>query len=390
MVTFNIPRGIAAGLVGLLGVAMIGLPVSGAGAAQGASTGASFGKAAALQSRMWRPDGTVKVVATHGTTFYLGGDFKNLWNSGLTKSQRRVRIAALSSKTGAPVKAFHPHANGEVDAIAVFRHALYIGGDFTKVNGKSRHHLAVLRLSTGKLLPVKGLRLDGPVYSLLHLRKRLYVGGDFRHVGKVHQARLFSVNPSGHLAKGWPSSPRGANGPVFSLAAAPGHKAVLVGGHFHQLVDKPKVNLGAVNRSGRLMKWTPPAACLRDCPVRDLAANRKLIYAGIDGPGGRVRAYRWSTGRTAWGDKTDGDVDAVALVGDTVLIGGHFTEVSNLAHRMFAVVDSTTGAVSDRTETTSGSSFPGILDIRVSHGVALLGGGFDDVAGQSRLAAVAP
>ncbi|HEX3931405.1 MAG TPA: hypothetical protein VHW64_11910 [Nocardioides sp.] len=390
MATFKIRRGMPAGLVGLLAIAMIGLPVSGAGAAQGGSTGKSSGKLSALQSRMWRPDGTVNVVATHGKSFYIGGDFKNVWNSSLTKSQRRVRIAALSSKTGAPIKAFHPHANGEVDAIAVFHRALYIGGDFTKVNGKSRHHLAVLRLSTGKLLPVKGLRLDGPVYSLLHLRNRLYVGGDFRYVGKVHQARLFSVNPSGHLAEGWPASPRGANGPVFSLAAAPGHKAVLVGGHFHQLLNKPKVNLGAVSLRGRLMKWTPPAVCLRDCPVRDLVASRKLVYAGIDGPGGRIRAYRWSTGRTAWADKTDGDVDAVALVGDTVLIGGHFTEVSDLAHKMFAIVDSATGAVSDRVETSSGTTFPGILDIRVSHGVALLGGAFDDVAGQGRLAAVAP
>ncbi|MGC4109558.1 MAG: hypothetical protein QM747_03845 [Nocardioides sp.] len=389
MVSFNVRRGVSAGTGILVAVGMAALPLASSGA-QAAGGSAKADKVSVLQSGLWHPDGDVDVIVSHGKRIYVGGAFRAMVNPSASTSQPRPRIAAVNSQTGALIKAFHPHVNGEVQAIAIFHKNLYIGGDFTKVNGKARHHIAALRLKDSKLMPAKGLRLDGPVYSLLHLGKRLYVGGDFRYIGKRHQARLFAVNSSGHRAEGWPSSVRGANGPVFSLAAAPGHKAVLVGGHFHQLNNKAKANLGAIDLRGKLLKWAPPAVCLRDCPVRDLAANRSLVFAGIDGPGGRVRAYKWSNGKTAWADKTDGDVTAVAVRGSTLLMGGHFSEVSDLPHHMFAVVDAATGAVSDRVETTSGSDYPGVLDIRVSKGVALLGGAFDDIAGQGRLAAVAP
>lgn len=390
MFLVTVRRGVSAGVGSLLALGLAALPLTTGGPATAAGVHQDSGRVSALRSGMWHPDGTVDAVATHGKLIYVGGDFRNMVNADSSKTERRVRIAALNNKTGALIKKFHPRVNGEIQALAIFRRDLYVGGNFTKINGKKRHHLAVLRLSNGRLMKSPGLALDGPTYAFLHLGKRLYVGGDFRHVGKVHQARLFAIDSQGRRVEGWPVSARGANGPVFTLAPSPTRKAVLVGGHFHQLDARAKDNLGAVNLHGRLMKWAPPAACLSDCPVRDLAVSRKLIYAGIDGPGGRVRAYRWSTGKTAWSDKTDGDVDAVALSGTNLFIGGHFTEVLGLSRPMFAVVDATTGAVSSRTESSSGSVFPGILTIHVSHGVALLGGAFDDIDGQPRLAVVAP
>jgi hypothetical protein len=130
--------------------------------------------------------------------------------------------------------------------------------------------------------------------------------------------------------------------------------------------------------------------CSTNCPVRDLVVKGSTVFAGIDGPGGTARAYSWPSGNTLWDVQTDGDVDAVTLGAGQLLIGGHFAVVAGQTRKMFAVLDPATGALSSRTVTTSGSTYPGIYDVRTSHGVALLGGAFDDIEGQSRLAAVAP
>jgi outer membrane protein assembly factor BamB len=365
-------RTVFAGLGSLLSIALASLPIVASSAAQSAGNDRVSGhKVAALRNGLWRPDGTVLVVAAHGKRIYVAGDFTHMVSADGQVQKHRVRIAALNRKTGALIKSFHPRINGTVRSLAVFNHRLFVGGYFTKVDGRSRHHLAAVRLSDGHLVAPWHDQVDGPVFSLLHLGDRLYVGGDFRHVGEAQRTRLFALDHSLTAVQGWPTGLRGANGPVFALAKGPDHRSVVVGGHFLDLLGHSRVNLGAINPRGHLTRWKPAAVCSSDCPVRDLAVGPTRVYAGIDGPGGRARAYRWATGKTAWSVKTNGDVDAVD-------------------HSMFAELDAATGALGSRSPHTSGATFPGILAMHVSHGVALLGGAFDTIAGQGRLAVIAP
>jgi hypothetical protein len=97
-------------------------------------------------------------------------------NAGTHQQARRMRVAAVVRSDGALVRSFHAQVNGKVTALAVFNHKLFLGGDFTKVDGVSRPHLAALRLPDGGLVRGRHITVNGPVLTLLHMGKRLTPG----------------------------------------------------------------------------------------------------------------------------------------------------------------------------------------------------------------------
>ncbi len=337
----------------------------------------------------WHPNATVDVVKTIGTRTYLGGDFTRLLSS-TRGSVTRVRLAVLSSRTGAVVRGFHARVNGTVRAISVFDGKVFIGGTFTSVNGTPRAHLAALRLTDGRLAASPNIRVDGPVYTLLHLGDRLYAGGDFQHVNGASRTKLFAVTAAGTVANDWPASPIGTKGGVYVLAAAPDHHSVLVGGAFHVLVGLPRTFLGRITLAGRVTPWAPAPDCDTNCFVLDLTAANGTAYAGSGGPGGRATAYRLSSGGRRWHVHTSGDVSAISLDGRRLLIGGHFDKVAGHPRPLFAELSTATGAVRSPRVAASGPLYPGILDIDRHRGVTLLGGGFQTINGQHRLAQINP
>jgi hypothetical protein len=340
---------------------------------------------ARVQKVRWHPNGTVDVIATTSTREFLGGSFTRMVNSETHHQARRIRIAALSRSTGALDKSFHARVNGTITALAVFNHKLFLGGDFTEVNGVSRQHLAALRLSDGAL--VQGhIQVNGPVLALLHMGGRLYVGGNFNQAGGVGRSKLFALNRQGALVSDWPAQTASTDGGAYVLAASPHHDSVLVGGAFHHLVGQPRTFLGAISVAGAVRNWRPAPACQTNCFVNDLAVGTRKVYAGISGPGGHAAGYRLSNGATAWRLSANGDVSAISQSGSHLLLGGHFDKIAGHAHRMFAEVNATTGHVMRRRLATSGKLFPGILDIDVRGAVAVLGGAFDVINGQEHLA----
>jgi hypothetical protein len=386
----HVQRRVLVGLGCLLSVALAGLAVPSAvaaGSSHGSAT-TSKSKAGTLKAGLWRPNGTVKTVVFKGKRVYIGGEFTQVVGPSAQTAQR-ANIVALNRTTGALIKSFHPRVDGAVNSIAIYKKRLYLGGEFSSVNGKKRRHLAAVKLPKGHLVNPWRQQVNGPVNSLLTMRGRLYVGGNFTKVAHKRHVRLAALlAKTSKTVKGWPKVKFGANGPVYKLAAAPGRRAVLVGGHFHQLVKKHRVNLGAVTTAGKLVKsWKPKAACTDECPVRDLAVSGKSVYAGLDGPGGRLRAYRYPSGKVLWNVKTDGEIDAVAVSGSNLLIGGHFATAAGLPRKMFAEL-TTGGTVTSRVVSSTGPRFPGVLEIAVKKRVALVGGSFTDIAGQVDLAAI--
>ena len=51
------------------------------------------------------------------------------------------------------------------------------------------------------------------------------------------------------------------------------------------------------------------------------------IYLGGNGAGGHLAAHSATTGGKIWQSQTDGGVQAIALVGDVLIGGGHFDNV---------------------------------------------------------------
>jgi hypothetical protein len=130
-------------------------------------------------------DGAVQKVLQVGSILYAGGYFTSV-TKGATVA--RQNLFSFNASTGA-VQAFAPRTDGPVWALASDGRSLYVGGDFTSVNGVARRGLAKLNLTTGAVDPNFNARLDGRVRDAVLVGGRLIIGGTFAK-------RLQAVNPT--------------------------------------------------------------------------------------------------------------------------------------------------------------------------------------------------
>ena len=80
---------------------------------------------------------------------------------------------------------------------------LYVGGQFSSVNGKPRHNLAAFRVKTGKLVPRIGdLKINGQVRGIAATPSGIYFAGSFSSVGRQEalQGRQAGAEPRPHEA----------------------------------------------------------------------------------------------------------------------------------------------------------------------------------------------
>ena len=123
-------------------------------------------------------------------TLYLGGQFTGI--NGVARN----RAGAVSTATGA-VTSFNPNVVGRVRSVAVVGNTVYAGGDFTSVGGTARARLAALDGTTGALDPV----LDGDRERPSSHRRRepdgskVFVGGAFTSIAGSSQSNIACAQP---------------------------------------------------------------------------------------------------------------------------------------------------------------------------------------------------
>ena len=78
-----------------------------------------------------------------GGTVYAGGKFRSVSDSSRTTTYVRHNLMSFSATTGA-LTSFTPEFNGTVWAIEATGSSLYVGGDFTTVNGVTARKLVKL------------------------------------------------------------------------------------------------------------------------------------------------------------------------------------------------------------------------------------------------------
>jgi hypothetical protein len=308
---------------------------------------------------------TVKVnaLARIGGTVYVGGNFAEIAperqpavTPGLEGGGGipRPYLFAVDATTGNPKWEFTARVNGPVYALEVdpATNTVYVGGDFTTVNGQTVQNLAILDGTTGALkgqqFPVTGgVNPDVRVLHRHALTGKLYVGGDFERVvvnGTNHnRGEVFRLD----LATGTLDPYKvQVTGTVLSVAVDPDDPAppyVYVGGEFtsagpppgdptfHHLVAfaaelAPGAEFGALRTA-----WNALFSTSNDPRVRSLALKGSRLYAAIGGNQGWFTIYSTADGATRevnW--RTDGDVQVVKAVGTQVLVGGHFARITNL------------------------------------------------------------
>lgn len=271
----------------------------------------------------YQTNGAVLDVLTVGGITYVAGNFSAVRPSGAAPGSREVRRVDLAAfrSDGSVLTSWAPRTNGTVESLAVGADGnIYLGGSFTTVNGVARSRVAAVTPAGG----LTRFRADanGTVKAVVVKGRTVYLGGSFSSVNRVTRARLAAVDSATSSVSGtW--RPR-ADDTVLALALAPDNRSVYAGGLFRSIngaTSKRKLaKLNSATGAPRAWGSTP------SYPVTSVVASGTRVYVGGDGAGGHAGGYT-ADGKRLWQVQTDGGVNAVAVLGGVVYIGGHFDNV---------------------------------------------------------------
>jgi len=271
----------------------------------------------------------ITALAVNGNKVYVGGDF---WQVG---GQSRNNIAALDATTGLATT-WNPDSRGGfgggVRAIALRGDVAYVGGDFTSIGGQARRFLAALDTTSGAATPWNP-DLDEDVRALALGASSVYVGGDFSMVGGQTRRSIAEVDFATGVATAW--NPDG-DGAVDALALS--GSTVYVGGAFWNMGGRPRRSLAALDAvTGAATAWNPePDGGYPFTLVQALAISGSSVYVGgsFSSIGGQTRsnlaAVERSTGTaTSW--VADADEWVWGLFADerNLYAGGRFRRIGS-------------------------------------------------------------
>jgi hypothetical protein len=334
----------------------------------------------------WGQDGTAYAVAITGDTVFVGGSFLNaVHNPDVPVG--RVNLLAVQRSNPLNLLPFAPTTDGTVRAMATDASgtALYIGGDFTRVNGVPRNHLAKLDL-TGNL--DMGWSVDVPrtVRDLLVVGNKLYLVGDFGTVNGTVRKRAAAVDTGGSGQLDTSFSPN-LGGKAYAVAAF--GSTVYLGGNFLTVGGVSRPYLAAVDATFGALQ-DPVFKNVGDV-ILDLSVNTdtgKQVFGA--GGGGFNSAAAWNTdpaagadfGKRQWVQRANGDVQAVRFahkagtsgVGN-VYFGFHDGFLGNVKLRLLAA-DATDGTLMwAQGQPVSGGN-PGVVALGTDNSYLVVAGRF--------------
>jgi len=230
------------------------------------------------------PDGVVRALAlaADGLTLYAGGSFTSFAAGTVARSN----LAALNTSTAAATP-WAPEPDNSVEALLLGGDGatLFVGGAFQMIGAQPRSFLARLSLASGQASDWDPAP-DNVVRALAQAGDLLYIGGDFSAVdGGAAGSRNFAaaldttVSSAGAIATAWNPD---FNGVVRALALSSGDAILYAGGDFTAVNGGTARNrlaaLQASPASGTATAWDPGAD--QGVQVLLASADRSRLYVG--------------------------------------------------------------------------------------------------------------
>ncbi len=329
----SLPKSVA--LVVSVALMTAGIAVVAATPAAAAAPDATL---SANRSSMWQTNGDTDTLAAGGGRLYAGGRFTRVRPPGAaagTSETTRTYLAAFSTSTGALITGFNVTLNGRVRAVRLSPDGtrLYIGGDFTTVNGVSRTRFAAVNPTTGALLTAFTANSNGVVTTIAAGSNAVYVGGDFTTINGATAMRVASVNPTtGVRNAGFTGS---LDARPRASALSPDGASYVIGGTFQVVngVIQPAVasldpTTGATRpwaATGMVPRALAGGGC--DSEVTDIVIAGTRAYVVAEGlqPGCFEGEYaaNLSDGSVVWDAQCLGASQATAVIGNVVYRGSH-------------------------------------------------------------------
>jgi trimeric autotransporter adhesin len=196
----------------------------------------------------WAPNAndSVRALLLDGTTLYVGGLF-NGTSIGVTPVVRNC-LAAVDTTTG-EATAWAPEPNNYVYAMTLVKDTLYVGGEFTQIDGRALGYVGALNIKTnthGAMTKDWNPGANAAVRSLSYNNKLLYAGGDYNTINAQSVSYLSALNTTVSGANivqlSWLPGPNNA---VFAVKVIGDY--VFAGGVFTSVLS------GVVNPCNRLV-----------------------------------------------------------------------------------------------------------------------------------------
>lgn len=288
-------------------------------------------------------DSVVYALSVLNGNLIAGGSFSNIGGAP------RSRLASLNVSSGA-ANAWNPNVVGikgtnyNVLSLATNSTNIFAGGTFCIVGASARNNVAAVDATTGSLLPFDA-NANNIVRSVYADGNYLYMGGDFTTVnGSISKNRIAQVNGTTGIATGWNPN---ADGSVNALALSGTN--LFVGGAFANIGGGARAKIASLSTlTGGASAFNPTAN--NNINALTISGDTLFIGGAFTTIGGqtrnRVAAYRISTsGLLAIDPNANNTVNALAVKGNKLYIGGNFTSISNTAINSLAEFNVTTNTI---------------------------------------------
>jgi outer membrane protein assembly factor BamB len=213
---------------------------------------------------------------------------------------------------------------------------LYVGGQFTTLNGAAHTYLGALTATTGAIDSTFRGSADAEVTASAMTvdQTKLIVGGSFTHTNGTSQSHIAALNPTTGAALAWAS-----------------HTSY---------------------------------------PIVGITTDSLGVYIAGTGGGGTFASFNPTTGHINWQDGTNGNIQAVAILDGYLYSGGHYDTycgpgigqqncATPTTRLKILAVDETTGTL--QPWNPSVNSVLGVFALAAGSGTLTMGGDFTNVAG---------
>jgi hypothetical protein len=312
--------------------------------------------------------GTVLALAVVGNEVVVGGSFTEA--GGVSAN----RVARFNTATNTWSSLGTGSSNGVsgiglvyVYALAVVGNEVYVGGDFTEAGGVSANRVARFNTATNtwsSLGTGSSNGVSGVVNALAVVGNEVYVGGDFTSAGGVSANRVARFNTQTNT---WSSLGTGSSNGVSGIGLVYVYALAVVGNEVYVGGDFTEAGGVSANRVARFNTQTNTWSSLGTgssngvsggivSAVNALAVVGNEVYVGGDftEAGGVSANYvaRFNTQTNTWSSLGTGSsngvndwVQALAVVGNEVVVGGDFTLAGGIASTFIARWNSGTSRV---------------------------------------------
>ncbi|HZB20977.1 MAG TPA: radical SAM protein, partial [Blastococcus sp.] len=202
-------------------------------------------------------NGVAWAQAVVGNTVYVAGQFTRARPAGAAPGTQEVvrnHLLAYDIRTGELIPGFAPVLNAQALSIAATPDGsrIFVGGDFTSVDGQVRNRIAAFSTATGQLVADFRPAFNSQVTALAVTDTTVYAGGWFTAVGTTPRRYVGAVSASNGALLPWAPalSPGNIASPaatVLGLTVTSGGQQVVLAGRFGYINGIAATGVGAVH-----------------------------------------------------------------------------------------------------------------------------------------------